>query len=226
MKEAILRARSLAAVRDFCTTEGFVRQIERARPTEALPPHRLSQLAASFAWHAERPSPEARLAEGASELARLWARAGGDTSAECELYLLLLRKLGLEQHELPQLRAKVRGEQEELGHTVAGEPDLQRRRQIVREQRPRLRELRTSDELFKDVFAALAAYRIDDDDGRPWLDQLRLRLPAEDATRWRAELRLRLALAAVQMVQTLQATYPLQQEVEARIQTRGIFPWR
>jgi hypothetical protein len=227
MSDALVRARVLSAVRELCSTREFLRVIEAARAAVdgPLPPHRLSQLATGFAWHAKRGEPTERLEEGAHEIARLWERAGEAGPGERGLYLLLIRKLGLE-HELRQIQQRVKEKQTDLEQTVASERDPRKQRQIERDQRPMMRKLREEEELYGRALKALGKHQIANDDGRPWLDQIALKrqLSTEQSMRWRPELRLRLALAAVQTVQTLQATAELQQQVEAK--QEGVFPWR
>lgn len=228
MNDDLTRARVLYAVRELCTSSAFIRTIEHAlgeQAKDALPNHRLSQLAGAFAWHADRPQPAARLEAGVVELARLWERAG--ENPERELYLFLLSKLGLGE-ELQQISGRVQKQREELEHTAMGESDLRKRRQIERNQRARRRELAGAVNLYNRVLKADTQAAPADAPDTPWFDELGsgLRLPPEVAERWRPELRLRLAIAAVQTLQTLLATAELREAIERRVGApEGVFTW-
>jgi hypothetical protein len=228
MSDDTVRAQVLHAVRAFCGTDGFLSMVEQARADAKIESdHRLSQIATSLAWHAKRRLPAERLEAGARELARLWERAGRGDDGEAGLYLLLVRMLGLDA-ELRLLRQRLAERRDGLEHTLRGERDPRRQRQIEREQRPQIHALNVDIERYDAMLKAVAAPR--PNAVPPWVESVagRLRLPSELAATWRPQLRLRMALAAVQTVQTLQATAPLQAQVAARhpAHTEEVFPWR
>lgn len=229
MNDALTRARVLQEVHHFCGTISFVRPLERARnKAGGGRPQRLTQIATSFAWHAERPHPPERLEDGARELARLWNRAGCGDDGESGLYLLLLGKLELDE-ELQRLAAQITARQAELENSMRGEPDLRKRRQIERDQRPQLRELAEAKQLYEDTRQAIDKTRAGDKDRQPWSKLLIgiLKLSEAEVTQWRPELRLRLALAAAQTLQNLLQSDPLQAQIKQLLGRKdGVFEWQ
>lgn len=219
----LTRAQALDAVRTFCIVPSFLREIDQARVGMAtpLPDHRLNQLATSLAWHASRPTAPARLEEGARELARLWKRARQSAHGEASLYTFLTRKLGLDA-ELHLLRQRVEEQQAERAAQIAAETDVRTKRTRERELRPQLQALAEAHVLYTKLLDQLIVQ------DRPWSAVISsyLHLPAAQAQVWQADLRLRVALAAVQALQVLQTTAPLQEQIEQEQATKGVFPWR
>jgi hypothetical protein len=228
MSDAIVRAQVLVAVRRLCGTRGFLSTLEQVRASAGvLPNHRLSQLATSLAWHADRPGAAERLREGAAELARLWARCGERVDGDGRLYLFLVRKLGLDG-ELEQLKREAEARLLDHESEIAGLPDARQRAQKERNLRPQMQRLGETIDSYQRLLKAVAELTAEVGGAGAWVDQLtatRL-LAAEQVAAWRAELRLRLALAALQSVQALQNTRMLQEQIEEQEQRKGVFPWQ